>query len=216
MNIFSNVGVTELILILLLALLVVGPERLPELGRQLAKILRDVRKAYENLTSDLGPELMSIQETTKELRESVESVRSIPKDVVNSVVRAADLDDTMKELKGVTDDVSQVGKTISTAGQVIKSPVSAAVSTARSALLSSESKTPDDTAPGPEAKAATAKPEAPATAQDGAIETQAEAEITASEVHAESSDTPAQVEADSAATAAETPASNTAVEQPDE
>jgi len=215
MNIFSNVGVTELILILLLALLVVGPERLPELGRQLAKILRDVRKAYENLTSDLGPELMSIQETTKELRESVESVRSIPKDVVNSVVRAADLDDTMKELKGVTDDVSQIGKTISTAGQVIKSPASAAASAARSAL-SSESKTPDDTASGPEARAATAKPGAPAVAQAGANENQAEAEITASEVHAESSDTPAQVEADSAATAAETPANNTAVEQPND
>ena len=37
MNIFSNIGITELIVILLLALLVVGPERLPELARSLAK-----------------------------------------------------------------------------------------------------------------------------------------------------------------------------------
>jgi sec-independent protein translocase protein TatB len=216
MNIFSNVGVTELILILLLALLVVGPERLPELGRQLAKILRDVRKAYENLTSDLGPELMSIQETTKELRESVESVRSIPKDVVSSVVKAADLDDTMKELKGVTDDVSQVGKTISTAGKVIKSPVSAAVSTARSALLSPETETPDSIAPDAKAKAVTAESEAPAVAQDGASGPLVDADVTAPELRAESSDTPSQVEADSVATATETPANNTAVEQPDE
>ena len=216
MNIFSNVGVTELILILLLALLVVGPERLPELGRQLAKILRDIRKAYENLTSDLGPELRSIQETTRELRESVDSVRSIPKDVVNSVVKAADLDDTMKELKGVTDDISQVSKTISTAGQVIKSPVSAAVSTARSALSSPATETLDDKAPGPEAKAATAKPRSAAAGQDQAPETQADAEVTASEAHAESSDTPSQTEADSAATTAKTPANNAAVNQPDE
>ena len=58
MNIFSNIGITELIVILLLALLVVGPERLPEMGRKLAKTLRDVRQMYENLTKDLGPELM--------------------------------------------------------------------------------------------------------------------------------------------------------------
>ena len=41
MNIFSNIGITELVVILLLALIVVGPERLPEMGRKLAKMLRD-------------------------------------------------------------------------------------------------------------------------------------------------------------------------------
>ena len=109
MNIFSNVGITELVLILLLALLVVGPERLPELAQQLGKLLRDVRKMYENLTSDLGPELMSLQETTQDLRDSVESVRSIPKDMVQQVVQAAELDDTMGELQSVKDSVDQHG-----------------------------------------------------------------------------------------------------------
>ena len=100
MNIFSNIGITELVVILLLALLVVGPERLPEMGRKLALILRDLRKAYDNLTRELGPEMQSIQQTTRELRESVDSVRSIPKDMVKSVVDAAELDDTIAELKG--------------------------------------------------------------------------------------------------------------------
>ncbi len=139
MNIFSNIGITELIVILLLALLVVGPERLPELGRTLAKTLRDLRKAYENLTKDLGPELMSIQQTTQELRESVESVRSIPRDMVKSVVDAAELDDTIAELKEVTGDLEQVRKTVSSAGKVVKDPVGAAVGTARSALVPSGS-----------------------------------------------------------------------------
>jgi sec-independent protein translocase protein TatB len=135
MNIFSNVGITELILILLLALLVVGPERLPELARQLGKTLRDLRKAYDNLTKDLGPELLSMQQTTQELRESVESIRSIPQDMVQQVVKAADLDDTIEELKGVQASVEQVGQTLSDAGKVIKSPVGAAASAARSTLL---------------------------------------------------------------------------------
>jgi sec-independent protein translocase protein TatB len=138
MNIFSNIGITELLVILLLALLVVGPERLPEMGRTLAKTLRDLRKAYENLTKDLGPELMSIQETTKELRESVESVTSIPQDMVSSVVKAADLDDTIDDLKKDLDSLQQVGRTMSDAGKMIKNPVGAAVDTARGALLPSK------------------------------------------------------------------------------
>lgn len=135
MNIFSNIGVTELIVILLLALIVVGPERLPELGRKLGKTLRDLRQLYDNLTSDLGPELMSIQRTTQELRDSVDAVRSIPQDAVNKAAKAAELDETLAELKDVSDSVGQIGQTLSSAGKVLKDPVDAAVSTARSSLL---------------------------------------------------------------------------------
>jgi Tat protein translocase TatB subunit len=134
MNIFSNVGITELLLILLLALLVVGPERLPEVGRKLGQALRSVRKAYDNLTRDLGPELASLQQTTRELRESVDSVRSIPQDMVQTVVKAADLDETMGELKGISESVSQVGQTLSDAQRAIKHPIEAAVNTARDTL----------------------------------------------------------------------------------
>ena len=152
MNIFSNIGITELIVVLLIALLVVGPERLPEMGRKLAKILRDFRNMYENLTRDLGPELMSLQETTQEIRDSVESVRSIPQDMIQSVVEAADLDDTIEELKGVTGSIEQVGQTVSAAGQVVKNPVGAAVDTAREALMPTK---PEET----EEESQTAEPE---------------------------------------------------------
>jgi sec-independent protein translocase protein TatB len=159
MNIFSNIGITELIVVLLIALLVVGPERLPEMGRKLAEILRDVRKAYENLTRDLGPELQSLQQTTQEIRESVDSVRSIPQDMFQTVVEAADLDDTIEELKGVTGSLEQVGQTVSAAGQVIKNPVGAAVDTAREALMPSK---PEETEEGGQTAESEVEP-APAT-----------------------------------------------------
>jgi sec-independent protein translocase protein TatB len=143
MNIFSNIGITELVVILLLALLVVGPERLPEMGRKLAEILRDLRKAYDNLTKELGPEMQSIQKTTRELRESVDSVRSIPKDMVKSVVDAAELDDTIAELKGVTEGLEEVRRTASDAGKVLKNPVGAAVDAGRNALLSPKAEEPE-------------------------------------------------------------------------
>jgi sec-independent protein translocase protein TatB len=134
MNIFSNLGITELVLILLLALLVVGPERLPELARKLGTTLRDLRRAYDNLTKDLGPELASFQETAKELRESVDAVRTIPKDMVQTVVKSAELDGTLDELKDVRDTMGQVGQTLSDAKKVVSNPLDAAKDSARKAL----------------------------------------------------------------------------------
>jgi sec-independent protein translocase protein TatB len=145
MNIFSNVGITELIFILLLALLVVGPERLPELARQLGKLLRDVRTAYENLTRDLGPELTSIQETSRELRESVQSVRSIPQDAVKSALKAAELDETVEDLKGVTKSIEQAGQTLSGVQKTVRDPVRSAVDAARNSLKSQPVEEPSET-----------------------------------------------------------------------
>ena len=134
MNIFSNIGITELIVILILALLVVGPERLPEMAQQLAKLLRDARTAYENLTKDLGPELMSIEKTTREIRDSVNSVRSIPKDMVGTVVKAADLEDTVADLKNVQKSVEETGRSVSQAGRAIQDPLNETLKTARDTL----------------------------------------------------------------------------------
>jgi sec-independent protein translocase protein TatB len=144
MNIFSNIGITELLLILLLALLVVGPERLPEMARRLGKLLREARQAYDNLTRDLGPELASLQKTTQELRESVESVRSIPEDAVKSAVKSAGLDETMAELKEMTDGVGQIGQTLNDAGKAIKDPVGTAARTAKSTVLPTKPAKPEE------------------------------------------------------------------------
>jgi TatA/E family protein of Tat protein translocase len=46
-----NVGPAELILILLVALLVVGPKRLPEVGRSIGKALREFRRTTEEVRS---------------------------------------------------------------------------------------------------------------------------------------------------------------------
>jgi sec-independent protein translocase protein TatB len=131
---FLNIGVTELIVILLLAFLVVGPERLPEVARKLGRTMRDIRQAYENLTRDLGPELMSIQQGTREIRESLESVRSIPQDMVKSVVKAAELDEMAKELQDVTDSIGQVKQDLTTIGKVIEGPGEVAADTAGKTL----------------------------------------------------------------------------------
>lgn len=52
-----NIGPQELLLILVVALLVVGPRRLPELGRSLGKGLREIRKAQSEVRKTIQIEL---------------------------------------------------------------------------------------------------------------------------------------------------------------
>jgi len=144
MNLFSNIGALELLVILILALLVVGPERLPQMARDLGKLLRSVRRAYENLSRDLGPEIMSIQKTTDELRSSVESIRTIPQDVVSTIVKAAELDETVADLKGVADDISHAQQTVTTAAKIAAHPVGATMDAVRRSLAPAQPQKPDD------------------------------------------------------------------------
>ena len=65
---FFGIGFGEVILILLVALIIWGPKRLPEIARTLGRTARALRKATYDLTSQVTKEL-DIQETnTKEKR----------------------------------------------------------------------------------------------------------------------------------------------------
>jgi len=59
--VFENLGWGEIAVLLVLALFVFGPERLPtlaaEAGRGLRKVRRYVKSMTEDLKSELGPEL---------------------------------------------------------------------------------------------------------------------------------------------------------------
>jgi sec-independent protein translocase protein TatA len=52
-----GLGVPELIFIFLLALLIFGPKKLPEIGRTLGKGMSEFRKASNELTRSLNTEL---------------------------------------------------------------------------------------------------------------------------------------------------------------
>jgi TatA/E family protein of Tat protein translocase len=49
-----NLGGPEILVILVVALLVFGPNRLPEIGKQLGKALREFRKVEERVKSELS------------------------------------------------------------------------------------------------------------------------------------------------------------------
>jgi TatA/E family protein of Tat protein translocase len=56
-----NLGMPEMIFIFLLALVVFGPRKLPELGRQLGKALAEFKKASNEFKNQLEVEMMNIE-----------------------------------------------------------------------------------------------------------------------------------------------------------
>jgi sec-independent protein translocase protein TatA len=50
---FGNIGLPELILIFALALLVLGPKKLPEAGRVIGKAIREFQRAKDDIKDKL-------------------------------------------------------------------------------------------------------------------------------------------------------------------
>jgi Tat protein translocase TatB subunit len=56
-----NLGLQEMIFILVLALVLVGPRKLPEVARQLGKFLAEFKRASNEFRSQLETEMLNIE-----------------------------------------------------------------------------------------------------------------------------------------------------------
>jgi Tat protein translocase TatB subunit len=54
---FSGIGIWEVVLVIVVILIVLGPQRLPEMARKLGKAVRSLKKASNDLTTTLSREL---------------------------------------------------------------------------------------------------------------------------------------------------------------
>ena len=66
---FGPIGMPELIIIFIIALIIFGPRKLPELGRSLGKSLAEFKKASNELKSTLEEEIR-LEEQRSKLEES--------------------------------------------------------------------------------------------------------------------------------------------------
>ena len=121
MNIF-NIGTAELLLIFVIALIVVGPRRLPEIAQSLGKVVRDLRKMSQEFTVDImrevnaptdgketGAKRIRDQSTSdkpvQSLGEIIGDVRKMSQELTEEITRdlSISLDPKENEAKKVTD-----------------------------------------------------------------------------------------------------------------
>ena len=74
MNILG-VGPAELLLIFVIALIVFGPGKLPELARTLGKAVRELRRMSLEVTAEFAKELRDVEAITEEVKETTEAIK---------------------------------------------------------------------------------------------------------------------------------------------
>ncbi len=89
-----NIGMGELFFIVLLTLVVVGPERLPKIMREFGRIVRQIRLVVNEFTNQFGDELQSFQELQEPIQElqqlanDINPVKQVTKIAVNMDAKA--------------------------------------------------------------------------------------------------------------------------------
>jgi sec-independent protein translocase protein TatA len=71
---FGSIGMPELIIIFVIALIIFGPRKLPELGRSLGKSLAEFKKASNELRSTLEEEIR-IEEQKEQVAKQAEPAK---------------------------------------------------------------------------------------------------------------------------------------------
>jgi len=81
---FGSIGPAELILIFVIALLVFGPKKLPEIGRSVGKALREFKKTSDEIKGRIEEEIEASE--IKDIRKDIQSGMN---DLRTSVSQAA-------------------------------------------------------------------------------------------------------------------------------
>jgi TatA/E family protein of Tat protein translocase len=93
---FGSVGPTELILIFIVALLVFGPKKLPEIGKSVGKALREFKKASEEIKGRIEEEIQAseIKDIGKDIKAEVQGLH----DEIKKEIPMLPLEDLKKDI----------------------------------------------------------------------------------------------------------------------
>ena len=72
----GTLGVQEMLVIFLVALVLFGPKKLPELGRTIGKALTEFRRASNDLKATFDREMQALERETTELKDTAHQISS--------------------------------------------------------------------------------------------------------------------------------------------
>jgi TatA/E family protein of Tat protein translocase len=84
---FGSIGPMELVLIFVIALLVFGPKKLPEIGRSVGKALREFKKTSDEIKGRIEEEIEAseIKDIRKDIRAGLDDLQSGVTDIKSGV-----------------------------------------------------------------------------------------------------------------------------------
>ena len=85
------IGMQELIIIFVIALIVFGPRKLPQLGKSLGRSIAEFKRASNELRSTLEQEIR-VEETRKEIMEPIETIQQEAKQAVKEATELPSID----------------------------------------------------------------------------------------------------------------------------
>ncbi|MGZ5468554.1 MAG: Sec-independent protein translocase protein TatB, partial [Candidatus Aminicenantales bacterium] len=93
---FGSIGPTELIMIFVIALLVFGPKKLPEIGRSVGKALREFKKTSEEIKGRIEEEIEAseIKDIRKDIQAGVDGIKSEVKTFTDDITKDAEKDES--------------------------------------------------------------------------------------------------------------------------
>lgn len=96
-----KIGVMELVVILIVALVVIGPDKLPEYARKLGSAMAEFRRASGEMTKDVRQSVVEpLEEAQRPLKEALEPLDQLNKEVRNDIQQVEnDLRNIGKEKK---------------------------------------------------------------------------------------------------------------------
>ena len=112
-----KIGAMELVLIFIVALLVIGPDKLPQYARKFGAAMREFRKASQGVTQEIRESVIDpLEEAQKPLREAMEPLEDITKGL------KSDLNAVEKDLKSIGKTKPQEKKAAAPAEETVPAP----------------------------------------------------------------------------------------------
>ncbi len=93
-----KIGVPELVVVFIVALLVIGPDKLPQYARRFGAAMREFRRASADVTQDIRESVIDpLEEAQKPLRDAMEPIEELERDL-------------KADLRGVEADMKNIGR----------------------------------------------------------------------------------------------------------
>ena len=87
-----GLGAGEILIILVIAFLLFGPKQLPEVGRQVGKVIKGFKDTAEDLRKSVEPELNILQQEVKMVEQDLQASMKEAEEEINTAGKQAEDD----------------------------------------------------------------------------------------------------------------------------